>query len=91
MHALNVFDLRSTDWLTATKESLLLKGKGAAFCKLCATPLRAHRTDLLKHRGTMGHQKLEKSLTRDSQGRKQPTIVKVIGKSCRFFLFMSFL
>ncbi|KAF0729628.1 Uncharacterized protein FWK35_00023426, partial [Aphis craccivora] len=30
-------------------------GKGEAYCKLCRTPLRAHKTDLIKHSSTNCH------------------------------------
>lgn len=32
-----------------------MKGKGEAYCKLCLSPLRAHRTDLEKHMKSKAH------------------------------------
>ncbi|KAK3919987.1 Zinc finger protein 862 [Frankliniella fusca] len=65
-------------WLTRTEEKLVMKGHGEAFCKLCSTSIRAHRTDLLWHRKTAKHVQKESAVV-DRRGRLQPTIVQVVG------------
>jgi len=39
------------EWLQRASEAYA--GKGEAFCKICRVPLRAHKTDLLKHAKTI--------------------------------------
>ncbi|XP_011701060.1 PREDICTED: uncharacterized protein LOC105457853, partial [Wasmannia auropunctata] len=58
-------------WLCRAPEALILAGKGEAYCKICQSTVRAHKTDLQKHLLTKAHQskataldtKIQKSLT----------------------------
>ncbi|CAG9793237.1 unnamed protein product [Diatraea saccharalis] len=55
-----VFRLKnSADWLSRAPVKLTDNGKGEAFCKICITPLRAHKTDLEKHMKTKTHKDRE--------------------------------
>lgn len=55
-------------WLQRASD--LYVDKGEAFCKLCRTALRAHKTDLIKHANTKMHTQRADIL--DVQ--KQPTL-----------------
>ncbi|CAG5053959.1 unnamed protein product [Parnassius apollo] len=57
------------NWLSRAPVVLTDSGKGKAFCKLCITPLRAHKTDLEKHMKTKTHKDKELSFS-----KKQPKL-----------------
>jgi len=52
-------------WLQRGPEKF--SGKGEAYCKLCRTPLRAHKTDLKKHATTNCHKLRASSLDVQTQ------------------------
>ncbi|KAK7794008.1 hypothetical protein R5R35_001971 [Gryllus longicercus] len=56
-------------WIQPSTEEAVNAGKGEAYCKLCATNLRAHKSDLLDHRRTKKHTTRENSLATTSRGR----------------------
>lgn len=58
-----------TDWLTRTPEELVMKGKGEAYCKLCLSPLRAHKTDLEKHMKSKVHIEHENATNTKKQAK----------------------
>lgn len=55
-------------WLQRASD--LYADKGEAFCKLCKTALRAHKTDLIKHAKTKMHSQRADSLNL----KKQPIL-----------------
>lgn len=67
---INLLLIFITDWLIRTSEELIMKGKGEAFCKLCLSPLRAHKTDLKKHKKSKAHIERENA----ANIKKQPTL-----------------
>jgi len=55
-------------WLQRASD--LHSDRGEAYCKLCRTALRAHKTDLIKHAKTKTHSQRADSL----EVQKQPTL-----------------
>ncbi|XP_071580219.1 uncharacterized protein [Temnothorax nylanderi] len=49
-------------WLQRTSEVLINEGKPEAYCKLCRTTLRPHRTDLMDHTKAKKHKQAESAL-----------------------------
>lgn len=52
-------------WIRQAPE--IFAGRGEAFCKLCRVPLRAHKTDLMKHVNTNTHKQRDNSLNIEKQ------------------------
>ncbi|KAK3909733.1 Zinc finger protein 862 [Frankliniella fusca] len=57
-------------WLQRTPEHLINEGKSEAYCHLCKTCIRPHKSDLIAHKDCATHRRNEKALP----GRAQPQL-----------------